>query len=110
MMQYPAAAALIAVYSAFQKMRSQFIRSVPSIPRMPCGRISRITISTTSAPTFFRSLALVTSQVQSSTKIPITRLPSSAPNGLPSPPSVIAANISSSSVKPMSQLIPNSRP
>ena len=56
------------------------------LPSRPWGLMRSTRISTASAPTVLRSLALGTIHVQSSTKMPMMRLPSSAPNGLPETP------------------------
>ena len=72
--------------------------------------MSRIRISASRAPRFFSSMTLGSTQVHSSTKRPMTMPPTRAPKGLPSPPSVMAANISSRRLKPMSQRTCCSRP
>src|SRR5690606_17149368 len=58
-------------------------------PRMPCGRNSSTTMSTTSAPTYLRSDEI--HNVDSSTSSPTMIEPTSAPKAVPRPPRVMAA-------------------
>ena len=62
------------------------------------------------APIVFNSVAAGSNQAHNSTKMPITKLPRIAPNGLPKPPKVTAAKISNNRRKPMSHCTPMSRP
>ena len=94
--------------SQFTRPPGALIRPARARPRMPCGRTSRTTIRTPSAPTFLSSMGI--HSVDTEMNMPTTRLPTRAPNAVPSPPRVTAAKMSSRIWKPIWKFTPWARP